>query len=203
MINHKIIAHQMTQDPLTVSHPQREKRMFYGKLNAQRENCIFFEVVPPPSGFEHYFHLDHWMQEFPKARVTVFKMHLFTCVFQHMFQGLLIFRSHLQRGIPRSHDCKKMFQVFQTLTFARYNSTKTFASAPFACEHSDVTVRFFESDTRPIECERLRGHSTWVFGNSTRLHADFTPLVILGVTVRLVSKFLFKCPGKSDFRIDR
>ena len=42
-------------------------------------------------------------------------------------------------------------------------------------------------------------HSTWVSGNTTRLHADFTPIVILGVTVRLVSKFLCKCPGYSDF----
>ena len=53
-----------------------------------------------------------------KRVVTVLKMHLFTCVFQHMFQGLLIIRSHLQRVISRSHDCEKMFQVFQTLTFA-------------------------------------------------------------------------------------
>ena len=37
-------------------------------------------------------------------------------------------------------------------------------------------------------------------GNSTRLHADFTTVVILGVTVDFVSMFLLKSPGKSDFR---
>ena len=129
--------------------------------------------------------------------VIVLKVHLFTCVFQHMSQGFLIIRSHLQRGISRSHDCEKMFQVLPTLTFARYNSTEAFASGSSASYHSDVTVRFFESDTRVIECAGFTVHSTWVSGNSTRLHADFTTIVILGVTV---SKFLFRCPGMSDFR---
>ena len=104
------------------------------------------------------------------------------------------------RGVSRSHDCEKMFQVFQTPTFARKNSTKAFASLSSASQHSDVTVRLFEGDTRVIERAGLRAHSTWVPGNSTRFHADFTPVVILGVTVQLVSKFLFKYPGKSDFR---
>ena len=107
-----------------------------------------------------------------------------------MSQGLLIIRSHLQRGVSRSHDFEKMFQVFQTLAFARYNSTEAFASGSSASLHSDVTVRFFESDTRVIECAAFRVHSTWVSGISTRLHADFTTIVMLGVTVRLVSKFL-------------
>ena len=128
------------------------------------------------------------------------KVHLFTCVFQHMFQGLLIIRSHLQRGASRSHDCEKMFQVSQTLTFARYNSTEAFAAGSSASQHSDVTVRLLEGDTRVVERARLRVHSTWMSGNSTRLHADFTLVVILGVAVRLVSKFLFRCPGKSDSR---
>ena len=92
-----------------------------------------------------------------------------------------------------------MFQVFQTLTFAWNNSTEALASGSSASEHSDITVRFFESDTRVIERARLRVHS-WMSGNSTRHLADFTTIVILGVTVRLVSKFLFRCPGKSDFR---
>ena len=135
------------------------------------------------------------MQEF-----TVLKMHLFPCVIQHVSQGLLIVRSRLQRGISRSHDCEKMFQVFQTLTSAWNNSTKAFASGSSASGHSDVSVRFFESDTRVLERAGFRVHSTWVSGNSTRLHADFTPVVILSVSVRLVSKFLFRCPGKSDFR---
>ena len=150
------------------------------------------DAVPFLAWFEHYFHSDHWMQEF-----TVLKMHLFTCVFQHVSQGLLIVRSHLQRGLSRSHDCEKMFQVFQTLTFAWNNSTKAFASGSSA---SHVTVRFFESDTRVLERAGFRVHSTWVSGNSTRLHADFTPVVILTVSVRPVSKFPFRCPGKSDFR---
>ena len=131
--------------------------------------------------------------------VTVFQMYLFIRVFQHMFQGLLIVRSHLQTWISRSHDCKKMFQVLQTLTFAWNNSTDAFAMGSSASQHSDVTVRLFESDIRVIERARLRVHSTWVSGNSTRLHADFKPVVILSVTVGLVSKFLLRFPGKSDF----
>ena len=139
------------------------------------------------------------MQEFPKG-VTAFQVYLFTRVFQHMLQGLLIVRPHSQTGISRSHDCKNMFQVYQTLTFAWNNSTAAFATGSSASQHGDVTVRLFESDTRVIERARLRVHSTWVSGHSTRLHADFTPFVILRVTVDLVSKFLLRCPGKSDFR---
>ena len=101
-------------------------------------------------------------------------------------------RSHLQRGVSRSHDCEKLFQVLQMLSFARNNSTKAFASGSSASQHSDVTVRFFESDTRVIERAGLRVHSTCVSGNSTRFHADFTLVVILSVSVRLVSKFLFR-----------
>ena len=108
--------------------------------------------------------------------------------FLHMFQSLLIV------------CMQENFQVLQTLTFAWNNSTGAFAMESSASQHSDVTVRLFESDTRVIERARLRVHSTWVSGNSTRHHADFTPVVTLSVTVALVSKFLLRCPGKSDFR---
>ena len=106
-----------------------------------------------------------------QTSVTVLQVHLFTWVLQHMFQGLLIIRSQLQRGISRSHDCEKMFQVFQTLTFAANNSTEAFATGSSASLHSDVTVRFFESDTRVIERARLRAHSTlgvWKFHSTSR-----------------------------------
>ena len=43
-LNHEIIAHQMIQDPFIVSHQPREKRMFDGKLNAQREDSIFLTL---------------------------------------------------------------------------------------------------------------------------------------------------------------
>ena len=102
--------------------------------------------------------------------------------------------------IVRSHDCKKMFQVFQTLTFAWNNSTEAFAMESSASQHSNATVRFFEGDTPVIERARLRVHSTWVSGNYTRLHADFTAVVILSVTVDFVSMFLLRCPGKSYVR---
>ena len=128
-------------------------------------------------------------------------MHFFTGVFQHTFQGLLVVRFHLQTGMSRSHDCKKMFRVLQTLTFAWNNSTDSIRNGVLSpVRHSDVTVRLFESDTRAIERAGFRVHSTWVSDNSTRLHADFTPVVILSVTVRLLSNFLLRCPGKSDFR---
>ena len=125
--------------------------------------------------------------------VIVFHVYLFTRVFQHMFQGLLIVRSYLQTRISRSHDCNKMFQVLKTLTFAWNNSTEAFATGSSASQHSDVTVRLFERDTRVIERARLRVHSTRVSGNFTRLHADFTSFVTLSVTVGLVSKFLLRC----------
>ena len=51
-----------------------------------------------------------------------------------------------------------------------------------------------------ISVNTLREHSTWVSGNSTRLHADFTTVVTLSVTVDRVSMFLLRCAGKSDFR---
>ena len=95
-LNHKIIAHQMIQDPLTVSHLQREKRMFDAKLNTQRENCIFLTLY-------HFFHGSNTIfkptigcRSFQTC-ITVLKVHLFTCVFQHMFQGLLIVRSVCRR----------------------------------------------------------------------------------------------------------
>ena len=93
-----------------------------------------------------------------------------------------------------------MFQVLQTLTFAWNNSTEAFATGSSASQHSDVTVRLFESDTRAVGRARLTVHSTWVPGNSTLLHADFTTVVILSVTVDFLSMFLLRSPGKSDFR---
>ena len=84
-----------------------------------------------------------------------------------------------------------MFQVFQTLTFTWNNSTEAFTTGSSANQLRDVSVRLFESDTLVIECARLEVRSTWVSGNSTRLHADFTTVVILSVTVDLVSMFLF------------
>ena len=128
--------------------------------------------------------------------VTVFQVYLFAHIFQHMFQGLLIVRYQLQTWISRSHHCEKMFQLLQTLTFAWNNSTEAFATESSASQHSDVFVRLFESDTRVIKRARLGVHSTWVSGNFTRLHADFTTVVILSVTVDLVSMFLLRCPGK-------
>ena len=125
---------------------------------------------------------------------------MFERIFQHMFQGLLIVRSHLQTWISRSHDCKNMFQVLQTLTFAWNNSTEALATGSSTSQHSDATVRLFESDTRVIDRAGLRVHSTWGSGNSTRRHADFTTVVTLSVTVDLVSMFLLRCPGKPDFR---
>ena len=156
----------MIQHPLTVSHQQREKRMFDGKLNAQREDSIFLTLY-------HFFHGSNTVftstigcRSF-QTRVSVLKVHLFTCVFHHMLQGLFIIRSHVQRGISRSHDCGKMFQVLQTLTLARCNSTEAFATGSSASQHSDVTVRLFERDTRVIECAGFRVHSTWT---SRRFH---------------------------------
>ena len=104
-----------------------------------------------------------------------------------------------KQGYLARMTARKCSQVFQTLTFARYNSTEAFATGSSASQHSDVTVRFLESDTRVIARARLRVHSTWVSGNCTRFHSDFTPVVILSVTVRLMSKFL-RCPGKCEFR---
>ena len=93
-----------------------------------------------------------------------------------------------------------MFQVLQTLTFAWNNSTEAFETRSSASQHSDVTVRLFESDTRAVGRARLRVHSTWVPGNSTRLHAEYTTVVILGVTVDFLSMFLLRSPGQPDFR---
>ena len=104
----------MIQDPLTVSHQQREKRMIDRKLNAQRDGQHLSDAVPFLSWFEHYFHLDHWMQEFPKRAL---KVHLFACVFQHMFQGLLIVRSHLQRGIYFDLYMKKIEKIIFDFIF--------------------------------------------------------------------------------------
>ena len=130
-LNHIIIAHQMIQDRLTVSHKQREKRMFDGKLSTQRENCIFLTLYHLLHGSNTFFTSTIGCNSFQTC-VTVLKVHLFTCVFQHMFQDLLIVRSLLQRGIFRSHDCEKMFQILQTLTYVWYNSTEAFASGSSA-----------------------------------------------------------------------
>ena len=127
--NHKIIAHQMIQDPLTVSHQQREKRMFDGKFKYSTRRQHLSDRM------YHFFHGSNTVFTSTigcrslQTCVTVLQMHLFSRVFQHMSQGRLIIRSHLQRWISRTHDCEKMFQVLQTLTFAWNNSTGSFASA--------------------------------------------------------------------------
>ena len=198
-LDQTIIANQMVQDPLLVSHQQREKRMLDGELNIQRKDSIFLSLY-------HFLHGSNTVfstigcSSF-QTSVTVFQVYLFTRVFQHMFQSLLIVRSHLQTGISRAHDCKKMFHVFQTLTFAWNNSTKAFASGSSVSQHSDGTVGFFESDTREIERGRLGVHSTWLSGNSARLHADFTTVVMLSVAVDLVSMFLLQ--GSLTSEVDR
>ena len=155
----------MFQDPLAVSYQQRKKMMFDGKLNTQREKCICLTLY-------HFFHGSN----------TIFTSTIGCRNFQtsvYRIPGVLVrtrLSAHvskpphfrfLQRGISRSHECEKMFQVLQTLTFAWNNSTTTFALGSSASEHSDVTIRFFESDTRVIERAGFRVHSTWVSGNST------------------------------------
>ena len=118
-----------------------------------------------------------------------------SCTCSHA--GLLVVGSHLQTGVSRSHDCKVVFQVFQTLTFAWTDSTEALTTGSSASQHCDVIVRLFESDTRIVERGRLRVHTTGMSGDSTRFHADFKAVVILSVTVDLVSMFLLRCPGKS------
>ena len=171
--------------------------MFDGEHNTERADNIFLTMYHLLH--EQGFHLDHWTQESPK--------HGCYCI-----PGVLV-HTHLSGHISRpphcaislanrdiSHDCKKMYQIFQTLILALNDSTEAFATGSSANQHNDATVRFFESDTRVIERARLGVHSTEMSGNSTRRHADFTTVVILSVTVRLVSMFLFRCPGKSDLR---
>ena len=68
-LNQKIIVRQMIQDPFTVSHQLRERRMFDGERNTYRA--------------------DHWMQEFPNGCYCV-PGYLFARNFQHMLQSLLI-----------------------------------------------------------------------------------------------------------------
>ena len=137
------------------------------------------------------------MQEFPNECYCIPIVLVHTRFSAHVSKP-----PHCQISLARSrsHDCKKMFQVFQTLTFAWNNSTGAFATGSSVIQRSDVIVRLFEGDTRVIERARLREHSTKVSGNSTRFHADFTTVVILSVTVDLVSMFLLRCPGKSDSR---
>ena len=118
-LNHKIITHQVIQDPLTVRHQQSEKRMFDGRFNTQRVNSIFLTLYHFLLGSNIVFTSTIGCRSFQTC-VTALHLHLFTCVLQHMSQGFLIVRSH--RGISRSHDCEKMFQVLQTLAFAWNNS---------------------------------------------------------------------------------
>ena len=63
-LNDKIIAHQMIQDPLTVSHQQREEGCL---VENSTKKLHLSDAVRFLSWFEHYFHLDHWMQEFPNV----------------------------------------------------------------------------------------------------------------------------------------
>ena len=170
--------------------------MYHGKFNTQREDSIFLTLYHLLHGSNTAFTSTIGCRSF-QTGVTVFQVYLFTCVFQHMFQGLLIVRSHLQTRISRSRDCKKMFQVFQTLTFARYNSTEAFATGSTAKQHSDVTVRLFQSDTRVMERARLNVGCLEIPFDFMQISQWF---VLLSVTVDLVSKFLFRCPRKSEFR---
>ena len=148
-LNQKVIAHQMIQDPLTVSHQQHEKKMFDGEHNTQRANSIFLTLYHHLHGSHTVFISTIGCRSF-QTGVTVFQVYLFTRISAHV--------SRLPHG------------------------------------------PLFESDTRVIERARLRVYSTRVSGNSTRLHADLTTVVIISVTVDLVSVFLLRCPGKSDFR---
>ena len=81
-----------------------------------------------------------------------------------------------REGISRSHDCEKMFQVLQTLTFAWNNSTKAFSSGSSASQHSDVTVRFLESDNSRNRTRRIQSTldvGVWKFHSiSRRVHAS-------------------------------
>ena len=77
------------------------------------------------------------------------------------------FKASSLSSLTCKHDCKKMFQVFQTLTFERNYSTETFTTGSSASQHSGVTPSDF-----------------------TRFPADFTAVVVLRVTVDLVSMFL-------------
>ena len=61
------IAHQWMQDPLTVAQKQRERRMFDGELNIQREDNNLLTLNHFFNGSKHCFHLDHWTQEFPNG----------------------------------------------------------------------------------------------------------------------------------------
>ena len=115
-LNPKIIVHQMIQDPLTVSHQQRVKWMFDGKFNTQREDSIFSDAVSSPSWLEHCFHLDHWMQEFPNGCYSIPGVLGHTYLSAH-FSRPPHCQISLADRISRTHDCKKMFQAFQTLTF--------------------------------------------------------------------------------------
>ena len=79
----------MLQDPLTVSNQQREKRMFDGELNTQREDSIFLTLYHLLHGSNTVFTSTIGCRSF-QTGVTVFQVYLFTRIFQQMFQGLLI-----------------------------------------------------------------------------------------------------------------
>ena len=113
--NQKIIAHQMIQDH-SLSHQQREKRMSVGELNTQREDSIFLTLYHLLYGSNTVFTSTIGCRSFHRC-VTVFRVHLSTRVYRHMFQSLLIVRSHLQTVTSHSHDCKNMFRVLQTVDF--------------------------------------------------------------------------------------
>ena len=107
-LNQKIIAHQVIQDPFTVTHQQREERMFDREHNTQREDSIFLTLYHLLHGSNTVFTSTIGCKSF-QTSVTVFQVYLFARICQHMFQGLT--------GISCSHDCKKVFQVSQTLAF--------------------------------------------------------------------------------------
>ena len=108
----KIIAHQMIQDPLTVSHQQREKRMFDGELNTQRKKQHLSDAVSFPSWLEHCFHLHHWMQEYPNACHCIPGVLVHTFLSGHSDVTVKLFESDtrvIERARLRVHSTSRRF----------------------------------------------------------------------------------------------
>ena len=140
------------------------------------------------------------MQEFPNRCYCIPGVLVHNASFGACFKASSLSDLTCNQGYLARMTARKCSQVCQTLTCTWNNSTEACATGSSASQHSDVPVRFFESDTRVIERARLGVDSTWVSGNSIRSHAGFTTVVVLSVTVDLVSMFLLRCPGNSDFR---
>ena len=193
-LNQEIMAHQVIQDPFTVTHQQSEERMVDREHNTQRVDRLLLTLYHLLRCSDTVFASTIGSGSF-QTSVTVFQVYLRARLCQHSRPPhcLISFAnwdiSLLQESFP-----------IRTLTLAWNDSTEAFTTGSSASQHSDVTVRLFESDTRMVEPARLAVHSTGMCGNSTRFHADFTAVVVLSVTVDLVSTFLLRCPGKSYLR---